>query len=312
MVLRPHHSDWEAEFPLRPERREWYEACVARGRAEMAGRRAVLCGLARDLTSILPATIVRMERLGRLFRDYRVVVYENDSADGTCAGLLAWSRANPRVTILSERKGDPVNLPVRCLERARRMAYYRNIYRERVAQSCADFDVAIVVDMDLQCGWSYDGVSHTFGCPDWDFVGSYGVQKRHRWLASEITQYDAWAFRPHGSYAPLSTQEVNFTRWRRGDPLLPVFSCFGGLGIYRMEAMLRCRYDGGDCEHVALHRNMREAGFDRLFLNPNQLTCYGEKFGRIRRTLRRAVFRRATTVDEAWRHQGIGGAALLR
>lgn len=51
---------------------------------------------------------------------------------------------------------------------------------------------------------------------------------------------------------------------RRGEPLLPVESCFGGLGLYRMAAFLSAEYGGGDCEHVVFHQRLRRSGFDRL------------------------------------------------
>jgi hypothetical protein len=65
--------------------------------------------------------------------------------------------------------------------------------------------------------------------------------------------------------------------WSRGEPLLPVNSCFGGLGLYRMPAWLAARYGGDDCEHVVLHRRMRDAGYDRQYLNPSQIVLYGRK-----------------------------------
>ena len=46
---------------------------------------------------------------------------------------------------------------------------------------------------------------------------------------------------------------------------------------------VECRYGGGDCEHVALHREMAEKGMARLFLNPGQIADYGEKRSRARR-----------------------------
>ena len=43
-----------------------------------------------------------------------------------------------------------------------------------------------------------------------------------------------------------------------------------------MKAMKAASYAGGDCEHVVLHRAMRESGFDRLFLNPSQIVLYND------------------------------------
>ena len=254
----------------------------------MRDRRAVICGLARDIGEILPKTIARTERLGTMFRDYRVVFYENDSRDGTREILLDWQKKNRRVTVLSEERGDPVNPSARCLDRAGRMAYYRNRCRDVVRSHLANFDYVIVVDTDVQEGWSYDGVAHTFGHDDWDFVGSYGVIQRG-YLAHPplMLQYDAWAFRREGSYVSIPTKVVNHMLWRRGDPMVPVYSCFGGLGVYRMRAMLTCEYGDSDCEHVCFHRNMRTAGLDRLYLNPSQITFFGRKANNLVRAYRR-------------------------
>ena len=277
----------ELRFTPDSDRKEEYRARVHRGRSVMRDRRVVICGVARDLAKMLPATIARVECLGRMFADYRVVVYENDSVDATPEVFADWQRANHRVTPLSECRGDPVNPMAGCLRRAGRMAFYRNQYRAFIESSFPDFDHAIVVDMDLDGGWSYDGVANTFGHDDWDFVGSYGIIERSYLTQTLLLQYDAWAFRSHGSYQRIRTKAVNHTRRRRGDPMLAVYSCFGGLGVYRMQAMLTCRYEGSDCEHVCFHRNMRNAGLDRLYLNPSQITFYGKKANNLVRAYRR-------------------------
>lgn len=60
-------------------------------------------------------------------------------------------------------------------------------------------------------------------------------------------------------------------------PLLPVDSCFGGLAIYRYEALRGCRYSFRysqpphmlECEHVLFHQCIREQNGAKLFANPN-------------------------------------------
>ena len=49
----------------------------------MRQSRTVICGLARNIATHLPGTMARIERLGSMFADYRVLVYENDSTDAT-------------------------------------------------------------------------------------------------------------------------------------------------------------------------------------------------------------------------------------
>jgi hypothetical protein len=257
--------------------RSTYRERVHRGRDRMRTRRVVLAGLARNIAHLATTVCRRLEKTGRLFRDYRVVLFENDSHDETPRVLHDWSRTNPRVQLLHEDFDDPVHPQARCLHRVQRMAYYRNQYHRHIAEHYGDFDDAIIVDTDLAGGWSYDGLANTFGYhAAWDVVGSNGIiYKRNKWHWNQYLQYDAWAFRRHGSDVPLTTREVNQMAWRRGEPLLRVSSCFGGMAVYRMEAFLAGQYTGEDCEHVTFHRSLREWGFDRCFLNPSQIVVYG-------------------------------------
>lgn len=255
-----------------------YRKCVREGLAAMASRRAIICGLARNIESRLPWTAARLTRLGAMFADYRIVIYENDSTDNTAAALAEWAASDDRVHIVSERLGAPINLQIRCPQRGTRMAGYRNKYHDIVTSAFSDFHSVVVADTDLALGWSYEGIAHSFGCDAWDFMGSNSIIfQRHRYRLNVPIHFDAWAFREHGSYAPMPTRVVNLFRWPRGAMPVPVYSCFGGLGVYRMEAFLAGTYAGGDCEHVPFHRTMREAGFSRQYLNPSQITLYGRK-----------------------------------
>ena len=261
----------ESAFPCVEGGEEAYREAVARGTARMRGRSVVICGLCRDVFRTLPDVATRVERLGAMFGDYRAVFYENDSVDGTAAFLRHWTEANPSIRSISERRGVKRFANVVSLERAAHLAACRNIYREFILEHFGDFDHAIVVDMDIEGGWSFDGIAHTFGQDDWDFVGSNGLITGPLGPGRPI-YYDTWAYRTH----PPDLSPTESLTVRRGEPLRPVLSCFGGLGVYRM-ACLEAPYEGGDCEHVTLHRNMRESGFDRLFLNPSQVVLYDRK-----------------------------------
>jgi hypothetical protein len=265
-------------FPVPEAHAALYAERVIRGRERMRESRVVIAGLVRNAIDVLPAMIERVERLASLFAECRVVIYENDSVDGTRELLSAWAAGVPRVTVISEVLSSPVNRKTRSDERGERMADFRNRYHSLIAERFAEFDHVIVVDLDMPFGWSDDGIANTFGQDDWDFVGANGIilQRVHMRFNTWL-HYDAWAYRRLGSYEPMPAPLVNNFQWRRGEPLVPVYSCFGGVGIYRMPAFLSSRYAGGDCEHVAMHRGMRDAGFDRQFLNPSQLVFYGRK-----------------------------------
>ncbi|HEY0980771.1 glycosyltransferase family 2 protein [Schlesneria sp.] len=265
-----------ADIPVAQEYLSSYLERVATGRQRMARSRAVICGLARNVEKILPKSIARIERLGTMFADYRVVIYENDSTDNTKPLLQEWAQANPKVDITVEQLGDPVNPCARCLKRAERMARYRNECLNLIREKYADYDHVIVVDTDLEYGWSDDGVANTFGHENWDFVGSNGLILRRCGIAlNAFLQYDAWAFRNDENFTQLSTAEVNYMSWQRGEPLVPVMCSFGGLGVYRMPAYLAGTYSGHDTEHVTHQQVARPLGFRNVFLNPSQITLYG-------------------------------------
>jgi hypothetical protein len=265
---------------------EPYYSAVERGQRAMREARIVICGLARNVASHLPRTKARIERLGSMFADYRVLIYENDSTDSTPVILKRWAKANHRITAISERRGKERHGSVRCPVRGNDMAEYRNLCHRAVQDRWSDFDYVCLLDLDLAGGFSYDGIAHSFGSQPWDCVGSYGIiYQRQKLDLNRSLHYDVWAYRRFGSYEELDGTEGNLMSWRRGDALEPVYSCFGGLGLYRMPAWLSAQYAGGDCEHVALHREMRARGYDRQYFNPSQIVLYGRKMKRFDRTL---------------------------
>jgi len=268
----------EHAFPPIPSYADAYFAACRRGYAAMATARVAITGLARNIGRVLPLTIQRIENLGRCFRDYRVIVYENDSTDDTRLDLARWSRTNRRVHLVTEVLADPVNPTTRCLARAARMARYRKRCQEEVLEQCRKFDAAVVIDFDIQGGFSIDGVASTFGHEGWDFVGANGlICRRDGFKMNALRQYDTWALRFDRNLSPLSTRDAAMFVYERGAPLVPVTCCFGGLGVYAMEAYAAAAYGKDDLEHATFHRSMIAAGHAKLFLNPSQLVIYGRR-----------------------------------
>jgi hypothetical protein len=151
------------------------------------------------------------------------------------------------------------------------LAEYRNYCLDEIRLRFPDFDAVMVMDTDLVGGISLNGVANTFGSPNWDFMGAKGIYSepgKRGWV-----HYDSWAFRKRGEWKAPGAW---FDYWVPpvGDEPVPVNSCFGGCGIYRMDAILSSYYDSFDCEHVCLHHSMIEKGFDRLFLNPGLVAIH--------------------------------------
>lgn len=250
-----------------------YQQSVLHGYKLARTQNVAILGLARDVAPVLPLTIARIERLGAIFADYRVFIYENDSIDGTDKILRCWSEVNQRVCVIHESLGIPY-LKGSSGERMRNLARFRNVVRESMLTACRGLGmtICIVADLDLQGGWSCDGIAHSVGLlGSFDVMASNGLRRRRR--KGPWRQFDSWAFR-EGSWEAISWKEVRHRVPDRGDSLIRLNSAFGGLALYPMHVYQAAEYGGEDCEHVVLHRRLSALGYDRLFLNPSQIVIY--------------------------------------
>lgn len=267
----------ERAFPCVIEHTQSYYEHVAIGKERMSDCRVLICGLAHNIAHSLPNLIARLEKLGNAFNDYRVVLFENASKDGTSRMLQDWVSSNPRVTILSEPLPRPTWKSSTDPVRMRYMAHCRNRYLDHVISLSDKWDKVIVMDTDLPSGFSYQGVENSFGHDNWDMIGSNGLMLHPEagQAAGRRLHYDAWAYRGINDATAQNIEKVNTLNLQRGEPLQPVNSCFGGLAIYT-HAAFSCgaRYAGDECEHVSFHSQIKAAGFTHLFLNPSQLVLY--------------------------------------
>ena len=246
---------------------------VADGYDRMRNASVVICGITRNDAETLPLAIQRIERMAACFRDHHVVVFENDSTDRTPALLGEWAGRNPNVTVLSEPSQGVQGLPS---DRFERLALCRNRYVDWMNATAKGGreGYVIVLDFDLRGGWSLDGIASTFAENDWDAVGSnsLGYHNLRR------TYYDMAALRPRTVLRETWWHRLVGEAWqlRRGTPMIPVESAFGGLGVYRREVFRSRRYSGRfhgapACEHLSLNPDGRL----RAFLNPSQITVVG-------------------------------------
>ncbi len=250
-----------------------FQKNIAAGYEYMRGVKVVICGLTRDDAPILPLTIPRIEKTGGFFRDYRVIVYENDSRDSTLDILKNWEAANPRVRILTESISGTELMQS---SRTEKLAYFRNRYLQLVKKSheYADYDFVIVADLDLKGGWSNDGIAASFARLDWDIVAANSIGYHNL----RKTYYDMFALLPKTILKTGLIYKIIGEGWqlRRGDPLIRIHSGFGGLALYSKEAIMSRQYSGivsGEkvCEHISLNADNSL----RCFLNPSQITIVG-------------------------------------
>jgi|ERR1700722_10392474 len=205
----------------------------------------LICGVCKNVEKAIPNTIQSATKLGEQFSDYRVIIYENNSTDSTKELFQAWAKENPRVVFLSEdlskkRLAKQLKMKVR----TEAIARARNKVLDIVFQNrFDDFQYVIWADLDFLDPWDIENILDTILHPEqeWDAVLANGA-------------YDLFAFRD--PEFPIGFELLGEKYWQnldkmraklsldRKDPWRKVYSAFGGLGIYKRDAMKGSRYCG--------------------------------------------------------------------
>lgn len=276
--VRPKHtSDWE-ELQLldRLPQKDLHA-----GRIEMTKHKVILCGIARDVAAELANVIEYAERTGDFFADYRVIIFENDSIDGTKELLKDWSIRNNRIKILNQEYNN-TKRPIGYGVEIDFLALARNTYLQEISDHpevyTSDFDMLMVLDMDMKYGWDMRGIYDTFShINEWDGVCSNGI------YTAGGAMYDMFAFRndefPQNLTHPMYHWYVKPMGQKFYDPsigLMPVRSCFGGMAFYKRQNVGSCKYRSiyGDCEHVLFHDCIANTYGGRMFMNTAQVIRY--------------------------------------
>jgi hypothetical protein len=263
---------------IEPAYQKQYDEFVDMGRGVAADAKLCVLSIARNAMPYLENTLPLLETAVAPFREVKYYVYENDSTDGTDKVLDEFASTRPWMTVEHASLGRP---DLRGFEEDRTIALaeYRNRCRLWAAANAADFGFFAVLDMDPMGGFSPGGLLNSVG---WLAHHSSDTRKNPAGMASlslfaeigdegelRLAQYDAWAARLNWWEDRRSHVWFHSLLPPVGSEPIPMNSAFGGLTVYRRDAFLAdgVEYVGGDCEHVALHRSMKRAGF-QMYLNP--------------------------------------------
>jgi len=250
---------------------------VEKGKNFFKNKKVAICGLIRDGEDRLGDIIPKVNMLGKLFKDYKVFVVENDSKDNTRKILLDWADNNNNVFVLG---CDGVNLPKCKLNmkststiydgvseyRINKMATLRNVYLEELKKH-EDIDLVIVWDFDIVGKLDMNGLFlsgyRLYQDENINAICANGIRKEGPFYV----YYDTYAYREFGDgdgfklyydlkYSGLNDCDNNL-------PLKYVRSCFGGFTIYRKDALSSLTYGTyknnrkyNICEHEYLNENI--------------------------------------------------------
>jgi len=247
----------------------------------------VVVGCVRNGAKTVRHAVDTLARATAGFANVQFFVVESDSTDATLAELERLRQQSDRFAFVSLGALDE-----RIPARTERIAHCRNRYVEELRANAryASADYVMVADLDgvnddlrpeaLATCWNP-------AAAPWDVVTANQLD----------AYYDIWALRHpdwcpvdcHHQYArlrpifghPRALAIAIHSRMARLSPdaaWIEVDSAFGGLAIYRREALLAGSYSGlqagqSVCEHVPLHAQLRARGL-RIFINPALINAH--------------------------------------
>ncbi len=216
--------------------------------------KALICGVGKNVAQYLPRMIQSIESLAAQFKDYRIIIYENNSSDQTPKLLREWMQRNPKVIVFSEHvsndmllqrvKGKALRDQAPC--RMELIAYARNkVLEEAMKNKYDDYSFVIMTDLDFARGWEVNNVLQTFKIKTpWDCIAANGIVGRGE-------HYDRYAFRD--DQYPLGPELTGEDFWvdaskklylNPNSGLKKVYSAFGGLAIYKRSSLKPATYSG--------------------------------------------------------------------
>lgn len=208
----------------------------------------------------------------RTFDGVVYCVYENDSTDGTAEWIAGLAARREGVRVLSEQGYRPAMADGRDSQwRYERMAACRNQCLDLARTHAPDVDYAVVLDIDF-AGFEQVYLAEAIReidalHPGWQALCGSGLSQRDlgfygpsmRMVPTRgslpVRLYDIAAMETNPQRDALAAAAL---AGPVDAPPVRVRSAFGGIAVYRREALYALRYEGWDCEHVCLHRGMRE------------------------------------------------------
>ena len=196
-----------------------------------------ICGTVRNCATYLNKIFNNMEIIGKLFNDYRIILFYDESSDNTLEKLKEYQVKNDKFIFYSNKK---------LLDfRTHRIAFGRNTCLQFIRKNHPDYQYFVMMDCDDRCAKNiYPNILKIYlERNDWD-----GLSFNH-----PDGYYDTWAL----SIGPYVASCHHFKDTGLGykyitkllkkipkNELIKCFSAFNGFAIYRTNKFLNCSYDG--------------------------------------------------------------------
>ncbi len=204
-----------------------------------------ICGPVRNCGIYLDKVFQNIEQIGKIFDDYKIIIFYDNSDDNTLRKLKEYQKINPRLTFY-------VNQYFVSRYRTHRLAHARNFCINYVKQHCNidEYPYFIMMDFDDVNAKNVrpDVLKKYLNRDDWDAL-SFNTSPKY---------YDIWALsiypycfsynhfkntNIHNYDVIQSYIERKIRKLKEGE-LLQCLSSFNGFSIYRSSKFLNSNYDG--------------------------------------------------------------------
>ncbi|WP_022932602.1 hypothetical protein [Treponema bryantii] len=219
----------------------------------MIDKKVAICLLARDCEQELKRNISKIEELRNIFTSSYVVIIENDSKDNTKKILKDWQQTSNNIILISEDNvivTNDVNYDSKFFKgmsacRIQKMISCRNKYLEYVNSHNTNLDYVIVFDSDIN-GVAVNRIEGVIkeAPSDWSAIFANGrFYWKPKFLGITGNYYDAYAYLPFKSqnvdltYKEIYIENEKLSRLLKNSAYIPCNSAFGGLGIYKYDAI---------------------------------------------------------------------------
>jgi hypothetical protein len=276
---------------------------IEKGKKRAENTKMVIYTLCRNISKEFDKSKKQLEDIGKLFKEYKIIVFENDSNDNSRDLLKNWTKENKNIILLDccdkclfplnncycdeekyncklrHKKGYDIG--VVSSSRVHMMKNHRNKCLEYIKNNFSNYDYVGVFDFDIEGGILKSGIYHSIGLDNWDAIFANGRSPLPPFSLNS-SMYDSFAYRSENN-----DNESTVKKWFKmiklkskvGDKLIPVKSAFNGFGIYKLNSTRDSKYkimnSPLNCEHVGLHDDMYKKGFNKMYINPNMLLFAG-------------------------------------
>jgi|LakMenE01Jun11ns_1017448.scaffolds.fasta_scaffold9933018_4 hypothetical protein len=284
-------------FTILPEFEKLYLDHIELGKNYLKDKNLTILGLARNIGNDLYENILSIDNIKKYCNNLSYFIYENDSSDNTPNILdkihneinnFVYESETLSLQNFSHKETKEV-AQLKSIERTTNLAKHRNKCLNYAKQNYPNTDFIIVMDLDFK-QFNLNGILNSFGWFSQDYADTIvGNSFQLKTIFSQQDKpqpwnYDSWAYR--GSWWDDLQKFTNtfnydpmlwFGFWQPpiGSPPIKVNSAFGGIGIYKASLLYTVEYEGYDCEHVCLHKNLYTKYSDyKLCINPSQVMLF--------------------------------------